>query len=231
MDDISREERKSPKYTSKSKIENRSRKFDPNDSLERASQQSDSDKSDVYTLITRVHDYYDRLNQHDQEEFFNSQTYIDVDKYDAVNRDMNLTKNEVKTSPIVINMGRNKPAVDYPRPMNLEMRFQKKHASPNKYRCASCTPKKRNTKIMKSNIEFRPNAKEPQDYHLDKVSKKYILETQLLLGRGNLKKAKETIDNLLTKDYQNSDVYFLSGEIDRQLGDIQSAEQKFLKTL
>lgn len=139
-------------------------------------------------MITRVHDYYDRLNQHDQEEFFNSQTYIDVDKYEAVNRDMNLTKNEIKTSPIVINMGRNKPAGEYPRPMNLEMRFQKKQSGPIKYRCASCTPKKRNQKIIKPNQEIRQSAKEPQVYkELDKTSKKYILETQLLLGRGNLK--------------------------------------------
>jgi hypothetical protein len=184
---------KNPKYSSKYKNEERKRVFDPSDTLERASRHSEVDKSnvdksDVFTLITRVHEYYDRLNEHDQEEFFNSQTYIDADKYDSVNRDMNLTHAEQRPSPIVVNMGRQRQVAEYPRPMNLERRFQKRQASPTKYRCPSCSATKRRPNMMKSTDNFRPSAKEPQVYkQLDKNSKKYILETQLLLGRGNLK--------------------------------------------
>jgi tetratricopeptide (TPR) repeat protein len=77
-----------------------------------------------------------------------------------------------------------------------------------------------------------PHEVEPKGFRdMEKSVKKYIHQTLLLLSKGKLKKAKETIEFILSKGYEHSDAYFLSGEIDRQLGIYDIAEQKLLKAL
>lgn len=91
------------------------------------------DKSEVDTLITRVHEYYERMYNDDQDQFFNSEKYIDADKYESIGRDLNVSHHERVFSPEIVPLAtRKKP--DFPRPMNLERRIAEKHQSPEKYR-------------------------------------------------------------------------------------------------
>lgn len=185
------------------------------------------DSSDVDTLITRVHEYYERVNQDDQDVFFDSQNYINAEKYDVVGRDMTIV--EDKSSHILVK--ERSPPKQYPRPMNLERRFAAKQAGIIKTRCLSPIKKKMKDFRM-SSPKLRPFADNPEILaDVSKSVKKSILETQLLISKGKLKRAKEIIGDVLHQGYQNSDAYFLSGEIDRQLGIIDKAQEKLLKAL
>lgn len=90
-------------------------------------------KSDVETLITRVHEYYERLNEQDQDEFFSSEQYIDAGKYQSIGRDLNMSHHERQYSPDNVPLAKRSMG-NFPRPMNLEKRINDKHQSPEKYR-------------------------------------------------------------------------------------------------
>ena len=51
------------------------------------------------------------------------------------------------------------------------------------------------------------------------------------MSKEKLREAKETIEIVINDGYDHSDAYFLAGEIDRQLGIIDSAEEKLLRSL
>ena len=116
-----------------------------------------------------------------------------------------------------------------PRPMNLETRFKMKEISPTKYRCQSCKKQPRKAPHIPHTLTSTQVPRGAQEVVTS--MKKYILETQFLLSKGKIKKAKETIEYILNRGYEHSDAYFLSGEIDRQLGMYQIAEDKLLKAL
>ncbi|CAI2368185.1 unnamed protein product [Moneuplotes crassus] len=185
------------------------------------------DQSDVDTLITRVHQYYERMHKEDQENFFESQGYFDAEKYDSFGRDMSIIDHDKK--------GNTKPHLrknfeNYPRPMNLEQRFAAKKVSPGKYRCFSCEKQKGDNR--NSSPKLRPFAENPEVFkEVSKSVKKSILETQMLLSKGKLEEAQRVIGNVLRQGHDHSDAYFLSGEIDRQLGMIKNSEEKLLKAL
>lgn len=91
------------------------------------------DKSEVDTLITRVHEYYERMNEDDQDVFFDSTKYIAAEKYDHIGRDLNVSFHDRPYSPERVPLAqRNKD--EFPKPMNLERRFKEKQQSPQKYR-------------------------------------------------------------------------------------------------
>ncbi|CAI2368989.1 unnamed protein product [Moneuplotes crassus] len=187
------------------------------------------DQSDVDTLITRVHQYYERIQKDDQDVFFDSNNYINAEKYDSVGRDFSIVHRKISHPPKVTVQRRIKP--NDPRPMNLETRFASKKFSPGKYRCLSCEKLKKLT-LGDSIPKLRPFADNPTVLKdASKSVKKSILETQFLMSKGRLKRAKEVIEDVLHEGYENSDAYFLSGEIDRQIGIIAQAEQKLLKAL
>ena len=55
--------------------------------------------SDVDTLITRIHEYYERLHEDDQEQFFDSSKYIDAGKKESIGRDLNISRHHYVYSP------------------------------------------------------------------------------------------------------------------------------------
>ena len=58
-----------------------------------------------------------------------------------------------------------------------------------------------------------------------------ILRAQLKLQQGNLKEAKEIMHSIESSGFYNSDVYYLSAQIDRKLGLVDQAEKKLIKAL
>lgn len=115
--------------------------------------------NDVQTLLTRIHEYYERMQDHDQNQFFSSQMYISAGENHNIGRDLNLAKGKVVYSPKYKGFATYKKfsetdfpvpvqakevkaelsRTDYPRPTNLERRFKDKETlnSPSKYRCLS----------------------------------------------------------------------------------------------
>lgn len=65
------------------------------------SQLSDSrlTNDQVHSLITRIHEYYERLHDHDQDKFFNSQLYLDAGENHNIGRDLNLNSGKLVYSP------------------------------------------------------------------------------------------------------------------------------------
>ena len=83
---------------------------------------------------------------------------------------------------------------EYPRPMNLERRFEERKTSPGKYRWLSWK-KQPHAPSLNSSIKSRSRVIEYVKLKNDEQEmKKYILETLALLGKGNLKRAKEVIE-------------------------------------
>jgi hypothetical protein len=99
----------------------------------REGEEQEESKSDVETLITRVHEYYERLNEQDQDEFFSSEQYIDAGKYQSIGRDLNMSHHERRYSPDRVPLAK-RNMTNFPRPMNLEKRIHEKNQSPEKYR-------------------------------------------------------------------------------------------------
>lgn len=142
LDKIENDFKKTADYSIKQKrgqFLNQSRiKYESDSSLERENYHEKEnfpklDKSDVDTLITRVHEYYERMYDDDQDQFFNSEKYIDADKFESIGRDLNVTHHERVFSPEIVPLATRKKT-DFPRPMNLERRIAEKHQSPEKYR-------------------------------------------------------------------------------------------------
>ena len=149
--------------------------------------------SEVDTLITRIHQYYERLHENDQDQFFDSSKYVDAGKNDAVGRDLNVSRHRYVYSPKYAPLQKKK-VIYYPRPMNLERRFEERKVSPGKYRWQSC---KKSPLAVSPNSSIKSRSRVIEFVKIkndEQEMKKYILETLALLGKGNLKRAKEVIE-------------------------------------
>ena len=61
--------------------------------------------------------------------------------------------------------------------------------------------------------------------------KRLLVEASAWLSKGKLRRAKEAILQIEAEGHHHSDLYYLSGEVDRRLLLLEEAESKLIKSL